>query len=175
MHGNWTQRNLWSLLGAAAWVALEMFRARLLGGFPWNILGASQYQMMPLIQIASITGVYGVSFLVVWVSLSLYSAMRMIFQGRDRASLAGGNFPAAAVVVILFAFGFAQMGEGSPEGLRHCAITLIQPSVPQTLIWDKNENTNRFQQLLQLRIATTKKTLTRPAATLSHPMGEGRN
>ena len=34
--GNWTQRNLWSLAGAAAWVALEIFRAYFLGGFPWN-------------------------------------------------------------------------------------------------------------------------------------------
>jgi apolipoprotein N-acyltransferase len=29
-------------------------------------------------------------------------------------------------------------------------VTLIQPSVPQTLIWDESENTNRFRQLLQL-------------------------
>ena len=57
-----------------------MIRARLFGGFPWNFLGASQYQMVPLIQIASVTGVYGVSFLVVWVSLSLYSAVLMIFR-----------------------------------------------------------------------------------------------
>ncbi len=77
--GDWARRNLSSLIGAAIWVALEMIRARLFGGFPWNFLGASQYQMVPLIQIASVTGVYGVSFLVVWVSLSLYSAVRMIF------------------------------------------------------------------------------------------------
>ena len=86
----------WSLAGAAVWVALEMIRARLFGGFPWNFLGASQYQMIPLIQIASVTGVYGVSFLVVWVSLSLYSAVRMIFRRPAIAPrLAGGNFPAA--------------------------------------------------------------------------------
>ena len=70
----------WSLAGAAVWVALEMVRARLFGGFPWNFLGASQYRLIPLIQIASVTGVYGVSFLVVWVSLSLFSAVRMIFH-----------------------------------------------------------------------------------------------
>ena len=77
---DWARRTFWSLAGAAVWVALEMIRARLFGGFPWNFLGASQYQMIPLIQIASVTGVYGVSFLVVWVSLSLYSAVRMIFH-----------------------------------------------------------------------------------------------
>ena len=45
--------------------------ARFLTGFPWNLLGSSQYRMTPLIQIASVTGIYGVSFLMVWFSLSL--------------------------------------------------------------------------------------------------------
>ena len=146
----WFGRLLWSLAGAAVWVALEMIRARLFGGFPWNFLGASQYQMVPLIQIASVTGVYGVSFLVVWVSLSLYSAVRMIFQRpATRLVWQAEIFLPLTVVILLFAFNFAQMGGESPAAptLR---VTLIQPSVPQTMIWDENENTNRFRQLLKL-------------------------
>lgn len=53
--GSWLRRCFWSLGGAAAWVALEMIRARLLTGFPWNNLGVSQWQMTPLIQLASVT------------------------------------------------------------------------------------------------------------------------
>jgi len=71
---SWGQRTLWAVSGAALWVALEMVVARLFSGFPWNLLGSSQYQMVPLIQITSVAGVYGVSFLLVWVSLSLLSA-----------------------------------------------------------------------------------------------------
>jgi len=37
--------------------------------------GVSQYKMLPLIQIAAVTGVYGVSFLVVWMSVSLVVAL----------------------------------------------------------------------------------------------------
>jgi apolipoprotein N-acyltransferase len=33
-------------------------------GYPWDITGASQYRFLPLIQIASVTGVWGVSFVV---------------------------------------------------------------------------------------------------------------
>src|SRR4051794_37847384 len=47
----WPRRFLWTLSGAVLWVALEMVVARLFTGFPWNLLGASQYQMVPLIQI----------------------------------------------------------------------------------------------------------------------------
>jgi apolipoprotein N-acyltransferase len=148
--GDWARRNLWSLIGAGIWVALEMVRARLFGGFPWNFLGASQYQMIPLIQIASITGVYGVSFLVVWVSLSFYSAVRMIFrQPETRLVWQAEIFLPLTVVILLFAFSFARMGGDNPPAST-LRVTLIQPSVPQTLIWDENENTNRFRQLLQL-------------------------
>ena len=148
--GDWARRTLWSLAGAAAWVALEMIRARLFGGFPWNFLGASQYQMIPLIQIASVTGVYGVSFLVVWVSLSLYSAVRLIFHKPAlRLVWQMEIFLPLTCVILLFAFSFAQMGGENPPAST-LRVTLIQPSVPQTLIWDEKENTNRFRQLLQL-------------------------
>ena len=118
-HRTWTRRTLWSLAGAAVWVALEMIRARLFGGFPWNFLGASQYQMIPLIQIASVTGVYGVSFLVVWVSLSLYSAVRMIFQRPAmRLVWQAEIFLPLIVVIALFAFELRANGRGKSAGFN---------------------------------------------------------
>ena len=147
---SWSGRALWSLIGAAVWVALEMVRVRLLGGFPWNPLGASQYQLIPLIQIASVTGVYGVSFLVVWLSLSLFSATRMIFRRpASRFAWQAETLLPLAVVAVLFAVGFARMNGQNPSGAT-LRITLIQPSIPQALIWDPNANTNRFRQLLEL-------------------------
>jgi apolipoprotein N-acyltransferase len=157
--GNWVQRNLWSLAGAAIWVALEMIRARFLGGFPWSLLGASQYQLTPLIQIASVTGVYGVSFLVVWFSLSLLSAALAVFS-RPASRFAWQPevfLPLLAVAVIFASGSFKMHGQVSPAS--NLRITLIQPSVPQNMIWDENENSNRFQQLLALsEIALTNQT-----------------
>ena len=175
---SWSGRALWSLIGAAVWVALEMVRVRLLGGFPWNPLGASQYQLIPLIQIASVTGVYGVSFLVVWLSLSLFSATRMIFRRpASRFAWQAETLLPLAVVAVLFAVGFARMNGQNPSGAT-LRITLIQPSIPQALIWDPNANTNRFRQLLELseRALTsaqqTNEPLSRPADTRSPPGGE---
>jgi len=147
---SWSGRLLWSLMGAAVWVALEMVRARLFSGFPWNPLGASQFQLIPLIQIASVAGVYGVSFLVVWVSLSLFSAGRMIFhRPASRFAWQAETLLPLAVVAVLFAVGFARMNGQNPPGAT-LRITLVQPNIPQTLIWDRNANTNRFRQLLEL-------------------------
>jgi apolipoprotein N-acyltransferase len=149
-HTSWSGRLFWSLTGAAAWVALETVRVRLFTGFPWNPLGASQYQLIPLIQIASVTGVYGVSFLVAWVSLSLFSAGRSIFQ-RPTARMAWQTeiFLPLAVIVALFAFGLARINGQNPTGAT-LRVTLVQPSIPQSLIWDPSASTNRFRQLLEL-------------------------
>ena len=146
--GPWANRTLWSLLGAAVWVALEMVRARLLGGFPWGLIGVSQFKMIPLIQIASVTGVYGVSFLVVWLSLALYSAMRLVLrQPNTRLVWQAEIILPLAAILILFISGFARMSGENPPGsvLR---VTLIQPSIPQTLIWNPDEDEKRFQELL---------------------------
>lgn len=56
------------------WVVLEYLRAHLLTGFGWALLGYSQYLNLPIIQIADLFGVYGVSFLVVMANLAVYSA-----------------------------------------------------------------------------------------------------
>jgi apolipoprotein N-acyltransferase len=148
--GGWARRNLWSLTGAAIWVALEMIRARLFGGFPWSFIGVSQFKMTPLIQIASVTGVYGVSFLVVWTSLCFFSAMRAVFSKPDsRFAWQPEIFLPLLAVAVIFASGsFKMHGQTPPVSNLH--VTLIQPSVPQNLIWDENANSNRFQQLLAL-------------------------
>jgi apolipoprotein N-acyltransferase len=149
-HQTWFGRTLWSLGGAAIWVALEMIRARLLGGFPWNLIGGSQFQLVPLIQIASVTGVPGVSFLVVWGSLSLYSAGRMIFHRPTRRFiwLADVILPLATVGA-LFASGFVRMNGQNPSAAT-LRITLVQPSIPQTLIWNSREDERRFRGLIAL-------------------------
>ncbi|MCX5681129.1 MAG: apolipoprotein N-acyltransferase [Candidatus Omnitrophica bacterium] len=53
----------------ALWVSIEYVRAHFLTGFGWALLGHSQYQNLWLIQMADMTGVYGISFLVVMVNV----------------------------------------------------------------------------------------------------------
>lgn len=145
-----SQRLLWTLFCAALWVAGEMVLARLFSGFPWNFLGASQYQMLPLIQVSSFTGVYGVSFLVAWLSVSLLCAgVGLIRQPEKRLSWMAELIVPLLTVGGVAAFGVRQIQSASPAraGLK---IALIQPSIPQKMIWDQNEARTRFHQLLEL-------------------------
>ncbi len=159
----WSTRVRWTLTGAAAWVALELLRGWLFSGFPWSFLGASQYQLVPLIQIAAATGVWGVSFLVVWLSLALYSAAEMIYRQPTKRHVWQAEIVLPLVTVLLLFVGgtlkinYAARPTASrssrPAFLR---VTLIQPSAPQTLIWSPSEDEKRFAQLLaQSRRALT--------------------
>jgi apolipoprotein N-acyltransferase len=58
-------RNLAFLVFPAAWTVFDWLRSMRFLGYPWGMLGASQYSIIPLIQISSLTGVWGVTFLVI--------------------------------------------------------------------------------------------------------------
>ena len=156
---SWTRRTAWALSSAALWVALEMLIARIFGGFPWNLLGASQFKLLPLIQISSVTAVYGISFLIVWCSVSLLSAFAVIIA-RPQARSPGVREIAAPFLAasICMAFGLVQL-RATSEPERTLRVTLLQPSIPQTMIWDSTEDMNRFAALMQLsREALTNRT-----------------
>lgn len=146
----WWQRLGWSLVCAALWVGLEMIVGRLFTGFPWLYLGVSQYRMLPLIQIAAVTGVYGVSFLVVWFSVSLAGALIMLLRRP------GVRWHSQREVIAPFLVGAAVVAAGWGTIMRPTPpqatvkVALVQPSIPQTWIWDAKESSNRFRQLIQL-------------------------
>jgi apolipoprotein N-acyltransferase len=57
---------VWMFVLPGVWVSLEWVRGHVLTGFPWADLGYTQTPFIRLVQIADITGVYGVSWLVVF-------------------------------------------------------------------------------------------------------------
>jgi len=147
---SWAQRVSWTLRAAATWVALEMLLARIFGGFPWNLLGDSQYRIVPLIQFASFTGIYGVSFLITWTSVSLLCGLATILGKPSQRSpwMSEIILPFVAIFVAMF-YGFHQLAQKTVPH-REVKVALIQPGIPQTMIWDEAKDRERFQDLLHL-------------------------
>ena len=153
---SWSGRAFWCLFCAALWVALEMLRVRFLTGFPWNILGASQFRMLPVIQMAAWTGVYGVSFLMVWFSASFRSAVAVLLvdPARHRSWVAEMILP-MLVVAVATAMGFDRVStaanrEAADSSGPKLRVAFVQPSIPQTVIFDPSEAQPRFQKLLAM-------------------------
>ena len=142
-----------SVLLGCAWVTLEIVRGRLMSGFPWNCLGITQWRNAPLIQISSVTGVYGVSFLVCWCSIAITSALVLVaIQPRNRfAWLAEARVP-LIVLVIITGLGFRRILAltAHESDLPHLSLALVQPSIPQEILWDKSQTSARFEKIYRL-------------------------
>jgi len=138
------RRWLWVLGLPAIWVTLEWIRAHLLTGFPWASLGYTQTPYTRLIQIADVTGVYGVSWLVV-----LGNACIMAFcRWRSRLSL-GIAFLCLAATVF-----YGSWRVGMIENLQHkvapWTVAVVQGNIDQAHKWDplyQQETLSRYRQL----------------------------
>jgi apolipoprotein N-acyltransferase len=138
-------------LTPAAWVATEFLRGYLFGGFPWVPLGNSQVTVLPVAQLASVLGVYGLSALVAFVNGAI--AYAVLTTGRTRLKTV------AAVVVLLAAtagWGAWRIGDGrhTREGTP-IRVGLVQGNIEQSVKWRPEE---------AYRIFTTYVAMTRDVA-----------
>jgi apolipoprotein N-acyltransferase len=63
------------LVVPAAWTLFDYLRSSGILGYPWGLIGTTQYSFLPLIQIASLTGVWGIGFVVLLCNASLAWAL----------------------------------------------------------------------------------------------------
>ncbi len=67
-----------TLIDPIMWAGAELLRGTLFSGFAWNFIGVSQVDNLPVVQIASILGVYGVSSLVVLINGAIASIVERL-------------------------------------------------------------------------------------------------
>lgn len=140
------------LLIAAAWVALEYARSHLLSGFGWNLLAYSQTSWHQLIQIAEITGAWGVSFVIVFINVALAGWLHAMTQHRPqrrrRTARVKGIITqvAAASGVLLIVLGF---GMWRPHHMALGAtirVAVVQGNIPQEQKWHQAYATTILEQ-----------------------------
>ncbi|HEY5954600.1 MAG TPA: apolipoprotein N-acyltransferase [Terrimicrobiaceae bacterium] len=120
-------------LGAAAWTALEWLRGVVFTGFGWNGLGIALHGNIALIQICEITGVGGLSFLVVMVNLIIVLTLRRLKAeiGRERLRPHYDFNLTIALVALIFGFGVRQIFRPAPPS-EPLSIAAVQANVPVT-------------------------------------------
>jgi apolipoprotein N-acyltransferase len=122
-----------ALAGPVLWVGVEYARSNFTFlAFPWMLAGHSQHAYLPLIQIADITGVFGVSFVVVLANAALAQALilRRFKEGSLRRVAIWGGV-AAAVFALNLGYGLYRLGSVKwEEGPK---LLVVQGNVPQDL------------------------------------------
>ena len=120
----------------STWVALEWLRSIGPFGFGWNLLGYSQYLTLPIIQIADITGVWGVSFLILFVNVCIYKVIKALGRGA-RLPEKRIYIPVAAMTLLSFIvlhYGHLRLNNIFTGQRLRAAV--VQGNIPQKEKWD---------------------------------------
>ena len=125
------------LLAAGSWVALEYTRTHVMTGFPWCLLGYSQYLRLPLIQISDIAGVYGISFLIVMVNVAIF---KLVFFSRPDTIRARATETGIVILLIglTLLYGYNSLGRkaDAASDVNVLRIAVAQGNIDQSLKWN---------------------------------------
>ncbi|MFH0824531.1 MAG: apolipoprotein N-acyltransferase [Pseudomonadota bacterium] len=142
----------WSIAFTApiAWTALEYMRAVTFEGFPWDLTGYAVAERVLLIQMADITGVYGLSFVILLVNGAIWCAL-------ERPASCGAPtwrplVAACSAVAAVLCYGLLRMPTfpevGNPVGA--VTVGVLQGNVPQDIKWQSSAREPTFAVYEQL-------------------------
>jgi apolipoprotein N-acyltransferase len=130
------------------WVTTELGRTYMPHiGFPWVLLGYSQASVLPVAQLASLVGVYGVSMLVAAVNAAL---VVIVIGPPDRRRFV----PAAAMLAVVLGialWGSVRLSRGELTNAgQPVRVGLVQGNVDQAIKWDTAHASSIFEAHLRL-------------------------
>ena len=97
--GRWS-----SLIIPAAWIGFDFLRSQGFLGYPWALLGVSQYSFIPMIQMASVTGVWGISFVLYAFNVHFADCIRYFIYHTEKiraVKLLKSSAPYAAGIALI--------------------------------------------------------------------------
>jgi apolipoprotein N-acyltransferase len=129
------------------WTSLEYLRAHVFTGFPWAALGYSQFRNLRIIQIADITGVYGLTFLIVLVNVLFFLLLESIFKKDVLMTKMKGGLPSRRILLVLLFLCFSlplfygslrikAYHEQTGQRQDSLEVALVQGNIEQDRKWD---------------------------------------
>jgi len=144
------------------WVALEYARSLTQFAFPWELMGYSQYLKLPLIQVADITGVYGISWLILLFNVAivcfLLHTTRQTWQTHPVSIKMIYVFLGGVILffVLFMSYGLYRIAtinnhiEKSDNKLK---VATVQGNIDQAVKWDETFRTESTQKYLHLSMS----------------------
>jgi apolipoprotein N-acyltransferase len=135
---------LW-LVGPSLWITLEHFRAIGELAFTWGQLCYSLPRHPLPLQIAEVSGPYGVSFWIVLVNTLVYSTLTR--SGRSRTV---STFFLSLVILLPIIYGVYCFGREDLRDGEELKISLIQPNIDQDRKWSHSYRDSTIMILEEL-------------------------
>ncbi len=144
------------LIFAFFWLFFELLRATLFSGFPWNLIGYSWLFSLKLSQLASIIGVYGLSFLAILIFL-----LPTLFINQTKKKTTFHHFTQLKkvdriffIIILSILISSLILGHYRLNYTKlidkNYKIRLIQANIKQDLKWDPKEKFNNFIEHIKL-------------------------
>ena len=148
---------LLTVVTAVIGVAFEYGRGVLLGGFPWNALGVSQFRNLALIQCAEWTGVAGVSGLILLVNAGVAFTILRYLPGRKSTAYRPHIelFLGLVATALVLRTGMGMVLVNAPP-YGTLSVAAVQPAIPQVTKWSQalaDENHAVLRRLTELAFA----------------------
>jgi len=137
--------------GAAWWCAVESVRGWMLTGFPWNYLGATQWENYALMQLASVGGVLLVSFVLVALNLGIAISLVSLAESVGRAGRARMHPELYAPILILavaFTWGARELRRVGHAETRRLRVAVVQPLAANK--WSEASARDNYRVLWEL-------------------------
>ena len=132
---------------ATIWVSLEWVRGWLLTGFPWGNIGYSQWNYHAGIQIASIAGVFGVSFVIVFFNAGVATFIRRRHEWQKELVAV---FAPCLIAAITLIYGYAAIGKSDNIESQSIEIALVPGNIPQLDKWNPKKFPSIFMKYLNM-------------------------
>ena len=126
----------WLAAAPFLWVTLELGKSHLLTGFPWENLGYSQYSWLPVIQMADITGVFGISFVLVLSNVLLFT---LIFPVNRERKVLTRLYPSLLLIFLVstvVGYGSWRLAKLKGHHGPSFKVALVQGNIAQDTKWD---------------------------------------
>jgi len=141
--GRFSVIGLW--LAPAAWVTMEYLRGILFGGFPWIPLGNTMVTLLPIAQLASVAGVYGLSIFVAMLNTGV--ALAAISNGRRRTVAIASTL---LLIVAVSIWGGMRLRSKTLTSGTPIKVGLIQGNIAQVDKWNPSKAGMILDRYLQL-------------------------
>jgi apolipoprotein N-acyltransferase len=141
------QKDCYIIALSLIWVFFEWLRSWLFTGLPWNLLGYSLAFSDELVQLASLIGIYGMSFLVIYIAAG--SIDLLDHPGRNRYFL---TF--MIVLISSLSFGSWRLAT-NPIAFTNIKIRIIQPNIPQSDKWDEESFWRHLDKHIDMSLINT--------------------
>lgn len=158
---NEKNRFIFLISSSIFWLLLEYIRSDFLSGFPWMLLGYSQYKNLKIIQIAEFFGVYGISFVIIFFNLCLATTIFEILKFKKYKSF---KYFCLSILVLTFFVIFGSLRIKKINRLinnsnNKITVVILQGNIDQYKKWDKQYIQEIVDKYTQMVISSYKEIL----------------